>query len=254
MGRDIQYSRKTQRKRTQPHSILISIDEKTDVAYLQALCKDKKVIVKIIVAESSPVDSLIEYQQKNPHETYHQKWAICHNRNYSKTQLNEINQKAKEFGICVTLSNYSLDLWILLHFQIPTNSITPIDLTALLNKIFQEKFGIDYYINNRDIYSFIIGQQSNAIKNAKLLLKAQKEFDLSVNYPITTFYELIESLESKETLYNCSLGSISVKKEIKFKEGIKSLIPLIQQNIILSLFFLKKYKIKRRGYTLLHKS
>ena len=184
---------------------------------------------------------MIEYQQKNPNETYHQKWAICHNRNYAKSKLNEIRKKAKELGICVTLSNYSLDLWILLHFQTLSNSIISTDLTVLLNKIFQEKFRIDY-TNNRDIYPFIIGQQSNAIENAKLFLKVQKELDLSVNYPITTFYELIESLENRETLHNCSIGSLSVEKEIKSKEPTKRLIPLIQQNIIS--FFLTKIQNK----------
>jgi len=245
MGRDIRYSRKTQKKRVPSHSVLISTERKTDVAYLQALCKNKKVIAKIIVAESYPIDSLIEYQQKNPHETYHQKWAIYHNRNYSKTQLDKINQKAKEFGICVTLSNYSFNLWILLHFQIPTKPITSIDLTTLLNNIFQEEFGLDYHSSHRDIYNLIIGRQSNAIENAKLLLHAQKELDLSINYPITTFYELIESLENRETFYNCSIGNLSVKKEVKAKEVIKLLIPLTQHHIIS--FFFKKIQNKEKS-------
>ncbi len=242
MGRDIRYTRKTQRKRVPLHSLLISTEGKTDVAYLQALCKDKKVIAKIIITESSSIDSLVEYQQKNLNKTYHQKWAICHNKNYSKKQLDEINKKAKELGICVTLSNYSFELWILLHFQILTKPITSIDLTTLLKNIFQEEFGLDYHSSHRDIYHLIIGRQSNAIENAKLLLHAQKELDLSINYPITTFYELIESLENREILYDCSIGSLSIKKEVKANEGSKPLISLTQQSIIS--FFLEKIQNK----------
>lgn len=239
MGRSIRYTRKTQRRRVQS-SVLISIKGKTEISYLQALCKDKKVMVKIITSEASPFNSLLEYQQKHPTELYHQKWAVCHNKNYSQKQLNEISEEAKKVGICLTLSNYSFDLWILLHFKTITHSISSTDLTTSLNKIFQEKFKIDYSSAYRDIYPLIIGRQAQAIENAKLLKKLQKEFDLSANSPITTFYELIESLENRETIGNCSIGSLPVKKELKARKNFKELISLIQQNIIS--FFLEKIK------------
>ena len=227
----------------QVSSILIGIENKLLKAYFESLLRDKKVNGKVIVFENI-IQSISNYQKNHPQEEYTNKYIVLDSIKYSKNELKKLNENAKELGICISVSNYLFELWILLHFQPITKIITPTEVITLLENIFEEKFSINYHNISKDIYPIIVGLQSKAIENAKLLKK--EEINLSLDYPVVTIYELIECLnflgEDKSENCNCSIGSLSVKTEVIKKESTKPLIPITQQNIIS--FFLKKIEKK----------
>ncbi len=72
------------------------------------------------------------------------------------------------------------------------------DLNRELNKIFKDRFNIDYAKSSQDIYSFTVGLQAAAIKNAKILLKRHNEVNNAISpydgNPITMIFELVECL------------------------------------------------------------
>jgi len=236
-------------RKEQVSSILIGIEGNILKTYFNALLQDKKIHGKVIVSlDSKPenlISSLTDYQKSHPIENYTQKWIVLDNEKYSKTELQKLNHSAKKSNICIAISNYSLELWILLHFQPILEVITSTEITTLLENIFKEKLGINYHDVSKDIYPFIVGFQAKAIQHAKLLAQ-KKEIDLSLDYPVTTIHELVECLnflgENKQEKCNCSIGSLAVKTEVRRQEVIRPSIPLTQQNIIS--FFLEKIQKK----------
>ena len=229
-------------RRNRESSILICIEDKIQKSYFDKLLRDKRISGKVIVSSgvSSIISSVVE---TNMREKYTHKWIILDKLKYSKIELQKLNQMAKELGICVSISNYSFELWILLHFQPILEAINPRELIVQLELLFKEKVGINYRDVSHNIYPFIVGLQSKAIQHAKFLAQ-KEEIDLLSDYPVTTLYELIECLnflgEGKVKDCKCSIGSSSTKKDTRKKAITRALIPLTQQNIIS--FFLEKIK------------
>ena len=229
-------------RRNRESSILICIEDKIQKSYFDKLLRDKRISGKVIVSSgvSSIISSVVE---TNMREKYTHKWIILDKLKYSKIELQKLNQMAKKLGICVSISNYSFELWILLHFQPILEAINPRELIVQLELLFKEKVGINYRDVSHNIYPFIVGLQSKAIQHAKFLAQ-KEEIDLLSDYPVTTLYELIECLnflgEGKVKDCKCSIGSSSTKKDTRKKAITRALIPLTQQNIIS--FFLEKIK------------
>jgi len=121
-------------RKEQITSVLIGIEGKTLKNYFDALLRDKKIYGKVIIfSDSKPensIQSLIEYQKQHLKERYTQKWIVFDNEKYSKTELQKLNQSAKKSNICIAISNYSLELWILLHFQPILEVITSTEITT----------------------------------------------------------------------------------------------------------------------------
>ncbi len=204
-------ARNTKRKREKQKAILIALeDEKSSRYYFQALVKDKKLSGEIIFARhrgSNPTQVLnslekhkTEEQKKNRKAIYEKEWIVIDRDEFD--DFSSAIKKAKENNICVAFSNESYELWLLLHFQLVSAHTDRKKLKSQLNKIFLEKFGVEYSKSSQDIYSLIVGLQPQAVKNAKTLVKQHIQNDGKIDpnkNPLTMVYQLVECLN---TLYD----------------------------------------------------
>ncbi|HFU76437.1 MAG TPA: RloB domain-containing protein [Campylobacterales bacterium] len=208
--------RNTSRKRFEQKAVLIALeDTKSSKYYFQALLKDKKLTGKVVFAKhigtdsGNVVEAIVTHERENPTQKYEKKWAVIDKDDYSKNQINGAIQRAKDLGICIAISNEAYELWILLHFQPLTRYTSRMELNSKLNTIFKERFGLEYSKSSQDIYGFIVGLQSEAIKNSKQLVATHirnngKLYPYTHN-PLTMVFQLVECLNSLyEKEHNCN--------------------------------------------------
>lgn len=199
--------RNTKQKRIEQKAILIAFeDTKSAKYYFNDLLKDKKLTGKVILVKKDKgqdpkrvIEKLAEYKLKNPNDIFEKEWIVIDRDNWSKDKYLGTIEKARNNNICVALSNDAYELWILLHFKTIRSYTHRKDLNHQLNEIFFKKFGKKYEKSSQDIYNLIIGEQPEAIKNAKILSEQHKrdygKIDPEKN-PITMIYQLVECLNS----------------------------------------------------------
>ncbi len=205
-------ARNTSKKRVEKKAVLIALeDEKSSRYYFQSLVKDKGLAGQIIFARhrgSKPkevLDTLITHKKEDKHKnkkkdkvtSYEIEWIVI-DRDSHDCFFSTI-KKAKENNICVAFSNESYELWLLLHFQLVSIHTHRDNLKSQLNKIFLDKFKMNYEKSSQDVYLLVRNLQEIAIKNAKTLmtehLKEHENIDPSKN-PLTTIYQLVEYLNA----------------------------------------------------------
>jgi len=200
-------ARNIKRKRVEQKAVLIALeDTKSSKYYFQELLKDKKLTGKVVFAKhigtdsGSVIEAIILHERENPNQKYEKKWAVIDKDDYSKNQINGAIQRAKQLGICIAISNEAYELWILLHFRPITRYTSRKELNSKLNKIFKDKFDVEYSKSSQDIYKFIIDLQPKAIKNAKQLVKTHIQnhgkLDPYANNPLSMIFQLVECLNS----------------------------------------------------------
>ena len=200
-------ARSTRKKRVEQKAVLIALeDTKSSKYYFQALLKDKKLTGQVIFAKHIGTDpehvvqAIVQHERDNRDEKYEKRWAVIDKDDWSKKQINGAIQRAKNLKICIAISNEAYELWILLHFQTLTRYTQRAELNSTLNSLFKERFGIEYSKASQDIYALTIGVQSEAIKNAKQLVKTQIEnhgkLDPCEQNPLTMIFELVEYLNA----------------------------------------------------------
>lgn len=144
--------------------------------------------------------AIVNHIENNPKKEYKRKWVVIDKDDYKKEQINSAIERAKQLDICVAISNESYELWLLLHFKNISRSTGRKSLKSQLNKIFKEKYKVDYTKSSKDIYNFVIGEQPRAIQNAKALARNYINVDGCINpflnNPLTTIYELVEYLNN----------------------------------------------------------
>lgn len=197
--------RSTRKTRIENKAVLIALeDTKSSKYYFEALIKDKKLTGAIVFAKhigtdpNKVLEAIIKHENAHPKEKYEKRWIVIDKDDWSKDQINGTIERARELGICVAVSNEAYELWILLHFKSVTRYMHRTDLNRELNKIFKDRFNIDYAKSSQDIYGFTVGLQATAIKNAKILLKRHSEVNSTISpydcNPMTMIFELVECL------------------------------------------------------------
>ena len=200
-------ARNTKRKRVEHKAVLIALeDTKSSKYYFQELLKHKELTGKVVFAKhigtdsGSVIEAIISHEKENPNQKYEKRWAVIDKDDYSKNQINGAIQRAKQLDICIAISNEAYELWILLHFRPITRYTSRKDLNSELNKIFKDKFSVEYSKSSQDIYGLIIDFQPKAIKNAKQLVKTHIQnhgkLDPYANNPLTMIFQLVECLNS----------------------------------------------------------
>lgn len=199
-------ARKITKRKIEQKTVLIALeDSKSSRYYFQSLVKDKNLAGEVIFARhrgSNPTKVLetikkhyIEEQKKKREVVYEKEWMVI-DRDSFDDFLSTI-KKAKENNICVAFSNESYELWLLLHFQLVSVHTDRKKLKSQLNKIFLDRFQIEYEKSSQDIYYLVRNLQEVAIKNAKILASEHIQNGGAINpvkNPITTIYQLVECL------------------------------------------------------------
>ena len=206
------------KRKIEQKAVLIALeDSKSSRYYFQALVKDKKLAGEVIFARhrgSNPTKVLdnikkhkTEEQKKRRKALYEKEWIVIDRDSFD--DFSSTIKKAKENNICVAFSNESYELWLLLHFQLVSVYTDRKKLKSQLNKIFLDRFQIEYEKSSQDVYLLVRNLQEIAISNAKNLVKQHLldygKVDPEIN-PITMIYQLVEclnSLYSKEKNCDC---------------------------------------------------
>ncbi len=197
---------KTKRKtnnKSESKAVLIALeDTKSSRYYFEKLISHKKLNGKVIFAEhigTNPKKVLQAILDHKSEDKYEKKWIIIDRDSFSNDDFRGAIEDARKKSICVAFSNESYELWILLHFEQVSAHKGREYLRHRLNQIFRDKFKKEYSKASRDIYNLIIGQQQNAISNARQLverhLRDYGKIDVEIN-PITMIYQLVECLNS----------------------------------------------------------
>ncbi len=209
MGTDDIYKKKrsTRKTRVENKAVLIALeDTKSSKYYFEALIKDKKLTGAIVFAKhigtdpNNVLEAIIKHEREHPKEQYEKRWIIIDKDDWSKDQINGTIERSRALGICVAISNEAYELWILLHFKSITRFMSRTDLNRELNKIFKDRFGVEYDKSSQDVYSFTVGLQATAIAHAKRLIERHNEVNDGIYpydcNPITMIFELVECLNS----------------------------------------------------------
>ena len=211
-------ARKITKRKIEQKAVLIALeDSKSSRYYFQSLVKDKKLAGEVIFARhrgSNPtkvLDNLkkhkTEEQKKRREALYEKEWIVIDRDSFDDFFITI--KKAKENNICVAFSNESYELWLLLHFQFVSVHTHRDNLKSQLNKIFLDRFQIEYEKSSQDVYLLLRSLQETAINNAKNLAKQHlRDYDKldPEKNPITMIYQLVEclnSLYSKEKNCDC---------------------------------------------------
>ena len=156
------------------------------------------------------MEALKGYKLKNPKIEFEKEWIVIDKDDWSKDEFNGVVESAKRDNICVAFSNEAYELWILLHFELVTRYSSRKDLNSKLNKIFKERFSLEYEKSSQDIYALTVGLQPQAIKSAEQLvvmhIRNYGKLSPYENNPLSTVFELVECLNSlydKERKCHC---------------------------------------------------
>lgn len=199
-------SRNTKKQRVEKKKVLISLeDTKSSKYYFEKLVQDKNLSGEVIFAKhigtdpKSVVEAIVSHLTDKK-KKYEKKWVVIDKDDYSKNQINGAIKRAKDLDICVAISNEAYELWILLHFMPITAHTSRSNLNKQLDKIFKDRFKMQYSKASKDIYPLIFGLQDEAIKNAKKLVNLYIQDNGKVtpfsDNPLTTVYQLVEYLNA----------------------------------------------------------
>ena len=126
-------------------------------------------------------------------------WAV-----FDKDEFRDFNEAiayAVSNGVNPAWSNESFELWYYLHFQFLDTQNSRQQyiemLTREIRKVYPE---FEYQKNDKGMYELLqrIGNQEQAIKNAKALEARYEGEDYASHKPCTTVYKLVEELNKPE--------------------------------------------------------
>lgn len=122
---------------------------------------------------------------------YDQVWAVFDKDDNTDNDVNGAIQHAESNDMSCAFSNQAFELWYLLHFNFIDTGIDRQSYYDRLTKLIGKK----YEKNSDEMYTLLEDMQSNAIKNARMLVK---RYDDTIPYakrnPSTTVFLLVEEL------------------------------------------------------------
>jgi hypothetical protein len=159
------------------------------------------------ISTTKVVEKAIELRDKSP-QKYDRVWAVFDKDSFLSVQFNGAIQKAKANGIYCAWSNEAFELWYLLHFQYRNTPMSRENYKKAIEKAInnasssKEKF--KYKKNSLEMYSILeeFGNQDQAYKWAKKLMKQNHSKDFSKQNPNTMVFKLVEELNGKSKKLN----------------------------------------------------
>ena len=150
------------------------------------------------------ISKVIEWKNKEINEKDNdQVWCAFDVDDFYKNDKNGLSQAIKEArknNIKIAYANECFELWILLHFEKPTNAILRADFKKKIKQLFKkEKLG--NFTKNQKVFEILLPFQNKAIENAKNL--GYKKYEKIIwnktlgetGNPSTSIHFLIEDIK-----------------------------------------------------------
>lgn len=169
--------------------LIVCEGEKTEPLYFKSFRVPKDVIDVHGFGYNTVtlVEKAIELSQN---EEYDQVWVVFDRDSFPAQHFNEAMSLAQKHTINVAYSNESFELWYLLHFNYCDTALGRKQYCGKLGQILRR----EYQKNDPAMYEMLERRQSDAIRNAKKLLKQYKPLIPERANPSTTVHLLVEEL------------------------------------------------------------
>jgi RloB-like protein len=179
-----------------PTFLIVCEGEKTEPNYFKKFpvsTRPEVIIVGAGCETISVVNKAIELMA-NATKPFDRVWCVFDrdpsNVNNTATRFRQALQVAAKENIKVAYSNECFEIWYLLHFHLYNTAVPRSDYKKKLTK----SLGCDYAKNSDDMYARLEDKQSQAIKNAQILLASYDPHDPERDNPATTVHLLVEEL------------------------------------------------------------
>ena len=184
-----QYRRKVETRELRKSFLIVCEGEKTEPKYFEGFRVNKKLIeIKGLGYNTlSLVKEAISLKEGND---YDQVWCVFDRDSFPAQNFNAAFESAASNNIRIAYSNEAFELWYLLHFQYYDAAIKRKEYCKMLTK----SLGYKYVKNSDVIYDELLNLQSDAIRNAKRLLRTYTPCKPERDNPSTTLHELVEEL------------------------------------------------------------
>lgn len=118
-----------------------------------------------------------------------------------KEELLEAIRNALKANIKIAYANECFELWILLHFRVPTTAINRgKDIIEKIQKEFKKR-KLGEFEKNQNVFEVLLESQNIAVKNAKKILSNYNNINWDANLsnqgnPSTSIHFLVEQINS----------------------------------------------------------
>lgn len=169
------YRGKKQHRPAHPKIFIWSHTKKAEIEYFQEfknylqtpLIMPKK---EICWTPKKLLEKVIKWKEKNVCEKDgDQVWCIFDVDDFYKNDKKGFLQAIKDAcrnNIKIAYANECFELWILLHFEKPTNAISRADFEKKIKRFFKNK-NLGNFTKNQKVFKILLPFQKNAIENAK---------------------------------------------------------------------------------------
>ena len=196
-------------KNPEKRIIVVCEGRNTEPEYIKQFARDKKhplVECKTIDGVGTPksiVDRAIEERDrllknarktKNSFDRNFEVWCVSDRDEHHR--MSEEMQRAENNGLKYALSNPCIELWGYLHYHQNDAPTHRHDMQRLLTGVMPN---YDHAHGARFNYEDMKNNYSDAVSRAKELIRRREEEDNPKGDPSTNMYELMESIEKKES-------------------------------------------------------
>ena len=128
---------------------------------------------------------------------YDHVWVVFDKDDFPNRNFNNAIFKARSNKIAVAYTNEAFELWYLLHFEFHNTAISRHQYYPILTRY----LGREYAKNSEDMYDLLaeIGDETQAIKWASVLLKHSDFQNPALSNPSTTVHRLVQDLNKYKT-------------------------------------------------------
>ena len=135
----------------------------------------------------------IKEEERRKGNTFDQYWVVFDKDDFPNNDFNNAISLAQQNGFMVAYSNQAFELWFLLHFNLIQGPLHRNQYLPKLNNNLTFQYSKDRGIGSK-MYNELLSKQSEAIKNANIILQQMQDVSPALAESSTTVHLLVEEL------------------------------------------------------------
>lgn len=135
----------------------------------------------------------IKEEEKRKGNAFDQYWVVFDKDDFPNNDFNNAISLAQQNGFMVAYSNQAFELWFLLHFNLIQGPLHRNQYLPKLNNNLTFQYSKDKGVGNK-MYNELKSKQSEAIKNANIILQQMQDVSPAQAESSTTVHLLVEEL------------------------------------------------------------
>ena len=135
----------------------------------------------------------IKEEERRKGNTFDPYWVVFDKDDFPNNDYNNAISLAQQNGFMVAHSNQAFELWFLLHFNLIQGPLHRNQYLPKLNNNLTFQYSKDRGIGSK-MYNELLSKQSEAIKNANIILQQMQDVSPALAESSTTVHLLVEEL------------------------------------------------------------